>query len=559
MLSSFQCLFTVIRTLPRLLTTFLLWAFEREADHVRGCAGFSCLVIGGANRLAGRRARLPTLLDRPHHIGGSSLTAAQAPEQPDFAPGRPIVFRNATVLTMDDAHRVLTGADVLVTGQRIEAVGPGLAVPEGTVEIDAAGGIVMPGMVDTHRHMWQTAMRGYGADWTLTQYFVWYYLQSGKLFRPQDVYAGNLLSAIEAIDAGVTTTVDWSHGLQTADHAEAAVEALREVPGRFVLAYGNIQQGPWEWSAAPEFRDFVTRHFSGSDDMLGFQMAFDVPGDEAFPERAAFEVARDLGVRVTTHAGVWGATNDNGIRLMYENGFMTPQTIYVHAATLAADSYHRIAATGGSVSVSTESEQSAGQGYPPTWQLRQHDIPVSLSMDTSVWWSGDLFSAMRSTLSADRVREHMHAHEKQETVTNHHLRAEQVVDWATRGGARVLGFDSLIGSLEPGKKADIVLIKNDASPVMFPLLHPYGHVVFQAQRGDVHTVVVNGRVVKHAHRLVGSDLEKARRATEETTEYLMGELGQQAWTEGMHPEIPEKRVIKNPYTYTYEDNVADAS
>ncbi len=115
----------------------------------------------------------------------------------------------------------------------------------------------MPGMIDTHRHMWQTAMRGYGADWTLTQYFVWYYLQWGKAFRPQDIYAGNLLAAIEAIDAGVTTTVDWSHGLQTVEHAEAAVDALEEVPGRFVLAYGNIQQGPWEWSAAPEFRDFV--------------------------------------------------------------------------------------------------------------------------------------------------------------------------------------------------------------------------------------------------------------------------------------------------------------
>ena len=88
----------------------------------------------------------------------------------------------------------------------------------------------MPGMIDTHRHMWQTAMRGYGADWTLTQYFVWYYLEHGRKFRPEDIYAGNLLGAIEAIDAGVTTTVDWSHGLQTVDHAAAAVEALQEVP-----------------------------------------------------------------------------------------------------------------------------------------------------------------------------------------------------------------------------------------------------------------------------------------------------------------------------------------
>jgi 5-methylthioadenosine/S-adenosylhomocysteine deaminase len=291
--------------------------------------------------------------------------------------GRPVVLRAGTVLTMDDRKTVLKEADVLVVGERIEAVGQALNVPDRTLEIDARGGIVMPGMIDTHRHMWQTAMRGYGADWTLTQYFVWYYLEHGKSFRPEDVYAGNLLSAIESLDAGVTTTVDWSHGLQTPQHADAAVDALEEIPGRFVLAYGNIQAGPWQWSTAPEFRDFVNRRIHGSD-MLGFQMAFDVTGDPQFPEKAAFEVARELGVGVTTHAGVWGATNDDGIRLMHDHGFMTPETVYVHAATLTDDSYQRIAATGGSVSVSTESEQSCGQGYPPTWILRSHGIPVSL-------------------------------------------------------------------------------------------------------------------------------------------------------------------------------------
>ncbi|GAA0548715.1 amidohydrolase family protein [Paractinoplanes ferrugineus] len=462
---------------------------------------------------------------------------------------RPVVLRNGLVLTMDDSHTVLTDADVLVVGDRIAEVGHGLTAPDGALEIDAGGGIIMPGMVDTHRHMWQTAMRGYGADWTLTQYFVWYYLESGKLFRPEDVHAGNLLGAIEAVDSGVTTTVDWSHGLQTIDHADAAVDALEAVPGRFVLAYGNIQQGPWQWSTTPEFRDFHARRIDGGK-LAGFQLAFDVPGDPAFQEKAAFEVARDLGVTVTTHAGVWGATNDDGIRLMYENGFMTPGTVYVHAATLSSDSYHRIAATGGSVSVSTESEQSAGQGYPPTWMLRKHDIPVSLSMDTSVWWSGDLFSAMRSTLSADRSREHLEAHGAKETITHHHLRAEQVVDWATRGGAKALGMDSEIGAITPGRKADVVLIKNDDSPAMSPVLHPYGHVVYQAQRGDVHTVLVGGKVVKTDGKLVGVDLAAARAKVGSTVDYLRETMGEDLWQRGMNPEIPESRILHNPYQYT---------
>ncbi|GAB3276496.1 amidohydrolase family protein [Kineosporia babensis] len=466
-----------------------------------------------------------------------------------------VVFRGGTVLTMDDRRTVLTDADVLVVADRIEALGPGLPVPEGTLEVDAGGGIVMPGMIDTHRHMWQTAMRGYGADWTLTQYFVWNYLEHGKKFRPQDIYAGNLLSGLEALEAGVTTSVDWSHNLQTIEHAEAAVDALEEVPGRFVLAYGNIQAAPWEWAATSEFRSFVERRMPRTD-LLGFQMAFDVTGDPAFPERAAFEVARDLDVAVSTHAGVWGATNDNGIRLMHEHGFMRPETIYVHAATLSEDSYQRIAASGASASVAAESEATCGQGFPSSWALRRHGIPISLSMDTSVWMSADLFTAMRQTLAADHTREHHEAHALGNTVTHLPVRAGDVLEWATRGGARALGLDGKVGSLEVGKQADVVLIKNDDSPVMFPLLNPFGHVVLQAQRGDVHTVMVNGRVVKHAHRLVGNTLGRARQAIEETITHLRGQLGESAWAAGMSPQIPESKVLDNPYTYT---DFADSS
>ena len=131
-----------------------------------------------------------------------------------------VLLRGGTVLTMDDHHTVVPDGDVLIDGDKIAAVGQQgqrLDVPEGTQVVDASGGIVMPGMIDTHRHMWQTAMRAYGADWTLTQYFVWYYLEHGKTFRPEDIYAGNLTSAWESLEAGVTTTVDWSHGLQSVD------------------------------------------------------------------------------------------------------------------------------------------------------------------------------------------------------------------------------------------------------------------------------------------------------------------------------------------------------
>jgi 5-methylthioadenosine/S-adenosylhomocysteine deaminase len=462
--------------------------------------------------------------------------------------GRSIIFRNGIVLTMDDARRVIKNCDVLVVGGEIKEIRPNIQAPAGALSIDASGGIIMPGMIDTHRHMWQTAMRAYGADWTLSQYFVWYYLEHGKNFRPQDVYAGNLLSAIEAVDAGVTTSVDWSHGLQTIDHADAAVDALEEIAGRFVLAYGNIQRAPWEWTADKGFQDFFSRRFDAKD-RLGFQIAFDVVAGPEFPERAAFDVARDLGVSVNTHAGVLGANGDDSIRLMHENGYMKPDTILVHCSTLSDDSYQRIAASGSSVSVSTESEQSAGQGYPSSWKLRQFGIPITLSHDTSVWWSADLFTAMRTTLGADRSRQHFEAHLKGETVTQLDLRSDDVIDWATRGGAKALGLDSKIGSLEVGKRADIVLVKNDESPVMFPIVNPYGHIAMQAQRADVHTVVIDGNIVKHEHRLINVDLAKARRAVEETVSFLETTLGEEAWEAGMHPDLPPKHEIDNPYHY----------
>jgi 5-methylthioadenosine/S-adenosylhomocysteine deaminase len=468
----------------------------------------------------------------------------------DLDRGRPLVIRGATVIT-GDGPEVLADTDVLITGDQIAAVGPRLAVPDGAAELDGARGIVMPGMIDSHRHMWQTNLRGLGADWTLSEYFVFYYLTWGKHFRPQDIHAGNRLAAIESIDAGVTTTVDWSHGLQTIEHGEAAADALASTRGRFVLAYGNLLGAPWEWSAAPEFRDFARRHAAA--DLLGLQVAFDVTGDPAFPERGAFEAARELGLRVTTHAGVWGATSDVGIQQMWDGGFMDETVTYVHSSTLSEDSYQKIAATGGTASVSAESESSAGQGYPPTWRLRRHGIPVALSQDTSVWWSGDMFAAMRATLNADRARCHLEAHERGETVAHNELRASDVVAWATSGGARAIGREHDLGRIAAGRKADVVLIKNDASPAMAPLLHPHGHVVFQAGRGDVHTVIVNGRIAKHEGRLVDVDLAAAQGAVADTIAYIRGIMGEAAWQESLTPPLPASERIPNPYTYSDVD------
>ena len=468
--------------------------------------------------------------------------------------GRPVVFRHATVPTCDPAQPVIENGDVLVTGQQIAAVGPSLAVPDGAVEIDAAGGIVMPGMIDTHRHMWQTAQRGLGADWSLTNYFYFYYVNWGHVMRPQDVYAGNLLAAIESVDAGVTTTLDWSHGLRTVEHGEAALDALEAVPGRFVFAYGNLSQAPWEWTTSPEFRSFADRRLTrldGRTGLVGWMLAWDVTGDPAFPESAAFAVARELDATVTTHSGVWAVTTDDSIALIAEHGYLTDKLRHVHCSSLSADSLMKIAASGGQGSVATESECSAGQGYPSSWELRRHGVPVSLSVDTSVWWSADMFAAMRATLNADRTREHQPAHDKGDTVTNLQLRADEVIRYATQGGADHIGLGDQLGSVTAGKKADLVLIRNDSSPVMFPVVHPAGHVVFQAQRADVHTVMVDGKVLKYDHQLLLADrVAEARRVIAESIEHVRSSVGPDAWRETMHPDKLTSEPVDNPYQYS---------
>ncbi|MGH1551336.1 hypothetical protein ACRAWF_01415 [Streptomyces sp. L7] len=205
-----------------------------------------------------------------------------------FPAGRPVVLRGGTVLPMDRTRRVLSD---------YRRARDGRPDHRGRPAARRAGGDRGDRRVRRHRdarhdrHCTGTCGRRRCAatapSWTLTQYFVWYYLEHGTAFRPEDVHAGNLLAAVEALDAGVTTVVDWSHGLQTVDHADAAVDALQAVPGRFVLAYGNIQQAPAEWTAAPQFRDFVRRRITG-DDMLGFQDRLRRHRRSAFPEKPAF-------------------------------------------------------------------------------------------------------------------------------------------------------------------------------------------------------------------------------------------------------------------------------
>ena len=341
-------------------------------------------------------------------------------------------------------------------------------------------------------------------------------------------------------------------GCRRVDHAEAAVDALQAVPGRFVLAYGNIQAGPWEWTADPAVRAFLERRRTGAGDMLGFQLAFDVTGDPAFPEKAAFEVARELGLPVTTHAGVWGATNDDGIRLMHENGFVTPGEHlrargHAEHRLLPADRGHR----------------RLGLGVDRVRAERRPGLPAHLAGAPATTsrcrcrWTpacGGAATCSRrcGRRSAPTARASTSRRTPRATPSpTLHLRAEHVVDWATRGGARALGRDDL-GRLEPGRQG-----RRRADQE-----RPLAGVVPAAQ--PLRPRRVPGPARRRAHRARRRPGREAARASwsastwppyAATSRRPSSTCGR-AWarrpgTPGMNPELPEGgKVLDNPYQYT---------
>jgi hypothetical protein len=236
-------------------------------------------------------------------------------------------------------------------------------------------------------------------------------------------------------------------------------------------------------------------------------------------------VARELGAPVTTHAGVWGATSDAGIRLMHDTGFATDTTIYVHAATLNEIPTSELRRPAGDRLGRTESEQTCGQGYPPTWTCGSYDIPVALSVDTSVWWSATSSPRCAARSAPIERREHLEAHARASTVTNWQPAADQVVEWATIGGAKALGLDCGGGRPRGGQEGRRRSHQERPVPGDVPDAAPYGHVVFQAQRGDVHTVLINGgwsstTTPTRRNRPRTGPLD----GVESTVEYLQGQL-----------------------------------
>ena len=432
-----------------------------------------------------------------------------------------------TVLTMDPELGVLEPGQILVEDGKVAAVGSDLGVSDAEV-ISMPEAIALPGFVDTHRHTWQAPLRLLASDWTLGHYLMGIHSGFSKHFRPEDTYAGNLIGTLEALDSGITTLLDWSHNLATPDHTDAAIEGLKDSGARAIFAHGS---GAEQWSNLPSpvpHSDDVKRlreQFFSSDDQL-VTLAMALRGPQFATKEATlqdYRLAKEVGTRITVHVGdgEWGKSRP--IEWLRDKDLLADDVTYVHCNTLGDDELQMIADSGGTASVAADVELQMGHGWPATGRLLDHGIRPSLSIDVCSSNGGDMFGAMRSTIASQRGRDNGAAEEAGIALVEQlRLSCKDVVEFATVQGARACGLEDKVGSLTPGKQADLILISTDTLSLT-PMNNPWGAIVYAAHPGNVDTVMVGGRIVKRDGKLLDADVERVRRLALETRDYLLAQ------------------------------------
>jgi 5-methylthioadenosine/S-adenosylhomocysteine deaminase len=458
-------------------------------------------------------------------VGSRPPKAAEIPavyvEGNDFrvTPTGYTLIKGGHILTMDPALGDFGNADVLIDGDRIVAVGPNLEAADAEV-IDATNTLVLPGFVDTHRHIWEGVLRNIGTDVPLegrTSYISHVLHKLAPAFRPEDAYAGNLVSALGAIDAGITTLLDWSHIQGSPAHTDAVVKALEDSGMRAVFAYGFPWWGKWEERQPSWFVRAATEHFSTKDQLLTLALA--APG----PEFTDFEITRDhwklareTGARITTHVGVGSYGQDGKLEEFGAAGLLGPDTTYIHCTTLNDTEIQMIVDSGGTVSLAAPVEMMMGHGLPPIQKFLDRGQAPSLSVDVETNVPSDMFNQMRSVLGLQRA---IASAEGKDPVS-----ARDVLHYATVEGARANGLESKVGTLTPGKQADIVMLRTDRLNVT-PLNDPATAVVVGMDTSNVDTVLIAGRVMKRGGRLLHVDWGAVRRMSEDSRDAVIEKSG----------------------------------
>jgi cytosine/adenosine deaminase-related metal-dependent hydrolase len=431
------------------------------------------------------------------------------------------LIRGGAVVSVDPAVGDFPRGDVLVVGDRIAEVAARIDA-EADETIEAADKIVMPGLVNAHLHTWQTGLRSIGSGWTGPDYHRIMHGGLGTVFLPDDNYIGTLLGALEQLNGGVTTIFDWCHDITSIDYAHRSVDALEEAGLRAVFGHGSAKptagEGEIPFTHIPHPRQRLEELRRGrftSDDRLVTLAAAILGPQFSTPEVTEhdFRMVRELDLLASSHAARRPAdrVSPEGYWIPGRLGLLDRKHNVVHGNYIDDEELKLIVDSGASVTVTANIELHVHPADPVTGRLIALGALPSLGIDGVPLANGDMFNEMRLAMLHQRALEHRAARARGEgPLVKLPAPPRGALEWATVGGARALCLEDRIGSLTPGKKADIILLDANALN-MFPVHDPVLSAVQQANASNVDTVLVDGVVRKRGGRLLYDEALLARR------------------------------------------------
>jgi 5-methylthioadenosine/S-adenosylhomocysteine deaminase len=445
-----------------------------------------------------------------------------------------ILLKGGAIVTMDRNVPDLPRGDVLIVDDRIAAVAADLPVPDGAEVIDAADMIVLPGLINAHVHTWQSALRGVAADWTVAQYMQAMHRGLATHFRPEDIYIANLMGALNQINSGSTTLVDWCHNNPTPAHTDAAIQGLQDAGIRAVFLHGSPKPDPKpgqkHFSEIPMPRAEIERLCKGrfADDLglITFGLAILGPYYSTYEvTRQDVRLAREFDLIASMHVGGGTSLTARGFERLAEEDLIGGKLHVVHGNDLTLETVRLLAERGGRFTVTAEIELQMGYGDPLTGVLHATDSPVTIGSDVEPAARGDMFTAMRVTLQHERNRAIIDTLGKTgsrpETMP---ITCRHALEWTTVNGASLIGLDGRVGSLTPGKQADVILLRaGDLN--MFPVRDPIGSAVMQGGVANVDTVLIAGRVMKRNGTLLYPDIATKKAALARSGDRILRNFG----------------------------------
>lgn len=459
------------------------------------------------------------------------------------------VFRRAHVVTMAPALGNLADTDVLVEGGCIVAVGRSLEV-EDADEIDAAGCILTPGFVDTHRHLWQTAVRGIFADWSTLQYMIGIRLHIAPYVTAEDTYVATYAGSLECLNNGVTTVLAYEHNVNTPDHALAGAQGMVDsgVRGVYGLGMGQAPLAPRVFGETRQYKPVLNELDVGilgdgkSLVRLGvapvelFMAGIDVVGEQ-------FRLARDFGAQLTLHSNA--VRNGVGeIQMLEDAGLLASDTVFVHANTSSDREYELVRDRGAAICAGVEVEIGMALGEPTLRKQRQFGLAPTIGVDSVGCCGGGVISqarlGMQTVCLADATRDL----ERGENPPSLSVTSREALEWATINGAKALRMDDRIGSIEVGKEADLVLFRTTGPDMAgWSEDFPEAAVITQSSAADIDTVMVAGTIVKRDGRLLAEHWPQRLEALNQTKRRLADQTRQPDGTfiPNPPPELPVER------------------